>query len=89
MEKEMDDIQVNTIYEDKQNGDVAIADDVVVENIAEQLDSHPMSDITFVLREAGRMAVKNHIEYINQMCFDKALDMLPKKEEKRKIGFNQ
>lgn len=29
MEKEMDDIQVNTIYEDKQNGDVAIADDVV------------------------------------------------------------
>lgn len=29
MEKEMDDIKVNTIYEDKQNGDVAIADDVV------------------------------------------------------------
>ena len=69
--------------------ELPIADDVVVENIAEQLDSHPMSDITFALREAGRMAVKNHIEYINQMCFDKALDMLPKKEEKRKIGFNQ
>ena len=29
MEREMDDIQVNTIYEDKQIGDVAIADDVV------------------------------------------------------------
>lgn len=67
--------------------ELPIADDVVVENIAEKLDSHPMSDITFVLREAGRMAVKNHIEYINQMCFDKALDMLPKKEEKRRIGF--
>jgi ATP-dependent 26S proteasome regulatory subunit len=59
------------------------------ESIAEKLDSHPMSDVTFVLREAGRMAVKSRIEYINQICFDKALDMLPKKEEKRKIGFNQ
>lgn len=69
--------------------ELPIADDVVVESIAAKLDSHPMSDVTFVLREAGRMAVKSHIEYINQMCFDKALDMLPKKEEKRKIGFNQ
>ena len=69
--------------------ELPIADDVVVESIAEKLDSHPMSDVAFVLREAGRMAVKSHIEYINQMCFDKALDMLPKKEEKRKIGFNQ
>lgn len=69
--------------------ELPIADDVVIESIAEKLDSHPMSDVTFVLREAGRMAVKSHIEYINQMCFDKALDMLPKKEEKRKIGFNQ
>ena len=69
--------------------ELPIADDVVAESIAAKLDSHPMSDVTFVLREAGRMAVKSHIEYINQMCFDKALDMLPKKEEKRKIGFNQ
>lgn len=29
MEKEMEEVSVNTIYEDKQNGDVAIADDVV------------------------------------------------------------
>ena len=69
--------------------ELPIADDVVIESIAEKLDSHPMSDVSFVLREAGRMAVKGHIEYINQMCFDKALDMLPKKKEKRKIGFNQ
>ena len=69
--------------------ELPIADDVVIESIAEKLDSHPMSDVTFVLREAGRMAVKSRIEYINQICFDKALDMLPKKEEKRKIGFNQ
>ena len=67
--------------------ELPIADDVVVENIAEKLDNHPMSDVTFVLREAGRMAVKGDIEYINQMCFDKALDLLPQQKEKRKIGF--
>ena len=66
-----------------------IAEDVIIETIAEKLDSHPMSDVTFVLREAGRMAVKSNSEYITQDCFEKALDMLPKKEEKRKIGFNQ
>ena len=69
--------------------ELPIAEDVIIETIAEKLDSHPMSDVTFVLREAGRMAVKSNSEYITQDCFEKALDMLPKKEEKRKIGFNQ
>lgn len=69
--------------------ELPIAEDVVIETIAEKLDSHPMSDVTFVLREAGRIAVKSNSEYITQDCFEKALDMLPKKEEKRKIGFNQ
>ena len=69
--------------------ELPVADDVVIDDIAQQLDSHPMSDITFVLREAGRIAVKNGIESIDKACFEKAIDMLPKKEEKRKIGFGQ
>lgn len=66
-----------------------VAEDVDVENISSKLDSHPMSDITFVLREAGRVAVKAGVAFIDNACFEKALSMLPKKEEKRKIGFNQ
>ncbi len=69
--------------------ELPIDEDVVIETIAEKLDSHPMSDVTFVLREAGRMAVKSNSEHITHVCFEKALEMLPKKEEKRKIGFNQ
>ena len=69
--------------------ELPVADDVLVDEIAQQLDSHPMSDVTFVLREAGRIAVKTGIEFMDKACFEKALDMLPKKEEKRKIGFNQ
>lgn len=69
--------------------ELPVADDVAVDDIAQQLDSHPMSDVTFVLREAGRIAVKTGIEFIDKECFEKALGMLPKKEEKRKIGFGQ
>jgi ATP-dependent 26S proteasome regulatory subunit len=56
--------------------------------IAKVLDGHPMSDISFVLREAGRLAVKNNLSEMNDECFDRALAILPQKEEKRKIGFN-
>ena len=69
--------------------ELPVADDVVADEIAQQLDSHPMSDVTFVLREAGRIAVKTGIEFMDKVCFEKALGMLPKKEEKRRIGFNQ
>ena len=60
---------------------------VEAEKIANVLNGHPMSDITFVLREAGRFAVKNGLDYINSVCFDDALNLLPKKKECTKIGF--
>lgn len=69
--------------------ELPVADDFDLENISLQLDSHPMSDVTFVLREAGRIAVNTGTELMDKACFEKALSMLPKKEQKRKIGFNQ
>ena len=67
--------------------ELPISENVDVEYIAVKLDSHPLSDVTFVLREAGKWAVKTKSEFIDQSCFEKALEMLPQKEEKRKIGF--
>ena len=67
--------------------ELPISENVDVEYIAVKLDSHPLSDVTFVLREAGKWAVKTKSEFIDQSCFEKALEMLPPKEEKRKIGF--
>ena len=46
-----------------------------------------MSDVSFVLREAGRFAVKRNLEYINNDCFTDAVNLLPKKKERNKIGF--
>lgn len=62
---------------------------VQAKTIAAALDGHPMSDVTFILREAGRYAVKKNLEVISQECFDNALNLLPKKKERPKIGFNQ
>ena len=79
--------EIDALLKSKFN-ELPVADDVVAEDIAQQLDSHPMSDITFVLREAGRIAVKTEKNFIDSDCFEKALKTLPKKEEKRKIGFD-
>ena len=56
--------------------------------IAKKLDGRPLSDVTFILREAGRCAVKKDQELIDNECVDQALDMLPgKKDNKPRIGF--
>ena len=72
----------------KRFSELPIDKDVEAKRIAKKLDGHPLSDVTFVLREAGRFAVKNDQDLINKECFDQALSMLPnKKDDKPKIGF--
>ncbi len=67
--------------------ELPIDENVNSEYISQALDGHPMSDITFVLREAGRFAVKINVDKIDTECFENALNLLPKKKEKAKIGF--
>ena len=72
----------------KRFADLPVDSDVEAKRIAKKLDGHPLSDVTFVLREAGRFAVKNDLDLINKECFDQALNMLPnKKDDKPRIGF--
>ncbi len=61
--------------------------DVDVELLARKLANRPLSDVTFVLREAGRFAVKRNQENMNMQCFLDAMEMLPKQKEKNRIGF--
>ena len=67
--------------------ELPVAEDASIDYIAESLGGHPFSDVTYILREAGKLAVKSGKEFIDKECFDKALSTLPQKEEKRKIGF--
>ena len=68
--------------------ELPISDAVQSTVIASALAGRPLSDVTFVLREAGRIAVKKELELITQECFDSALALLPKKKNSQtKIGF--
>ncbi len=68
--------------------ELPIAEDVDIDLIATALDNHPFSDVIYILREAGKAAVKLDKDLIDQECFGKALATLPQREEKRKIGFS-
>lgn len=68
--------------------ELPVVETVDVERIAKSLDGHPMSDVAFVLREAGRFAVKRNIDNITEECFDDAVNLLPKIRERNKIGFS-
>lgn len=63
--------------------------DVQIDPIARALAGRPLSDVTFVLKEAGRLAVRQNRETINRACFQEALRMLPGKKDDRQrhIGF--
>ena len=65
-----------------------VSEDIDYESIASKLQGHAMSDVTFVVKEAGRLAVKENKDVINNALIIKAIDALPKKKESmRKIGF--
>jgi cell division protease FtsH len=61
--------------------------EVNAQGIARELDGHPMSDVAFILREAGRLAVKRNLRFISNTCFMDALKLLPRKKEQAVIGF--
>ena len=62
-------------------------EEIDIKAIAKKLAGHPFSDVTFVLKEAGRWAIKSNKEKIDMDCMRAAMDQLPKKKEKNKIGF--
>ena len=78
--------EIAAFFSNKFN-ELPVAEDVSIDHIASVLDSHPFSDVIYILREAGKAAVKLERNVIDQECFEKALGTLPQREEKRKIGF--
>lgn len=56
-------------------------------HIAKKLEKHPLSDVAFLLREAGKIAVKSHKQFMDAQCFEEAFNMLPKDKDNKTIGF--
>ena len=63
------------------------ASDLDLSVVIDKLTGKPLSDSTFVAREAARIAVKSDADKITNECVNEALKRLPKSTDKRKIGF--
>lgn len=68
---------------------VPTAEDLSLEAISKSLAGRALSDTTFVVREAGRLAAKSNKDSIDQACLEEALNGLPPNpnEKKNPIGF--
>mgnify|MGYP003589442146 CR=1 FL=1 len=62
--------------------------DIKVEKKKKKLTGRAMSDVTYVVREAGRIAAKLNKTSVDRLCVDTALSSLPeRKNTDRRIGF--
>lgn len=65
-----------------------ISETIDIEKASQLLADHPLSDVAFVVKEAGRKTVKQGCDMINNSILFDVIDSLPKaKNESRKIGF--
>jgi len=68
---------------------IPVAEDIDVEKAAVMLKGRPVSDIAFAVKEAGRKAVKENKDAIDNESLMAVIKLLPPlKENSRKIGFN-
>lgn len=62
--------------------------DIKIEDMADKLAGRAMSDVTYVVHEAGRIAAKLNKTCVDQLCVVTALSSLPQsKNTNRRIGF--
>lgn len=66
-----------------------VSSDVDIRRLARKLEARPFSDVTFVLKEAGRLAVKRGLQEINTAVLNEAYALLPdeRQQSRRRIGF--
>ncbi|MBR1919085.1 MAG: ATP-binding protein [Spirochaetales bacterium] len=66
---------------------IPVAASVNAKELSEKLEEHPLSDVSYVLKEAGRFAIRNKKEEIDNECIEYALGRLPETTKKKKMGF--
>lgn len=61
--------------------------DVNISEIATKLEGRPLSDVAFIVKEAGRIAAKQRLTSLNSDCLNQALTLLPEVKKTNRIGF--
>lgn len=70
--------------------DIPLANGISFDALIKEMTGKPLSDCSYVLREACRIAAQSRKEFVDQESIDEALKSLPKTDQKeeRRIGFN-
>ena len=66
---------------------VAVSKDVIIKDIALKLEGKSLADVSFVVKEAALISGKVGLDEITNNSILEAIEMLPQKQVKRKIGF--
>lgn len=67
--------------------DISVEDGVDTLNLSEKLAGRTLADVSFIIKEAALISGKNGLEAISLDSIEQAVNSLPKKQERRKIGF--
>ena len=67
--------------------DIALSDDVFLPDVAKMLTGKSLSDVSFVVKEAGLISGRNDANEISLDAILEAISFLPKEQPKRRIGF--
>ena len=55
--------------------------------LSEKLNGKTLADVAFIVKEAGLLSGQSGSDYITNESLNKAIEMLPKEEVRRRIGF--
>lgn len=66
---------------------VSVSKDVDTNAIATKLEGKSLADVTFVIKEAALICGKLKLDEITNQAIIEAIDGLPQKQERRKMGF--
>lgn len=66
---------------------ISIEECVDSSKLSEKLVGRTLADVTFIVKEAALISGKNGLEVISLDSIEQAVNSLPKKQERRKIGF--
>lgn len=66
---------------------IALEETVDLKVLSEKLNGKTLADVTFIVKEAGLLSGQSGSDYITNEALNKAIEMLPKEEIRRRIGF--
>ena len=66
---------------------IVLEEAVDLKLLSEKLNGKSLADVTFIVKEAGLLSGQCGSDFITNESLNKAIEMLPKEEVKRRIGF--